>query len=145
MGKDLDAAEVAAATFVSVSLLSRRLRRVPLEGGLSLPERSALAWLDRCGPTTAGALARREQISPQGIGVTLTALEGRGLVRRDADPQDGRRVVVSLTDEGQRVLGDKRSTQIDHLTRALAAGFTRPEQRQLMAATALLERLAQSL
>jgi DNA-binding MarR family transcriptional regulator len=77
--------------------------------------------------------------------VTLVALEGRGLVRRDADPQDGRRVVVSLTDEGQRVLGDKRSNQIDQLTRALAAGFTRPEQRQLMAATALLERLAQSL
>jgi DNA-binding MarR family transcriptional regulator len=145
MGNDLDPAEVAAAAFVSVSQLSRRLRRVPVAGGLSLPERSALAWLDRCGPTTAGALARREQISPQGIGVTLAALEGRGLVRRDSDPDDGRRVVVSVTGEGQRVLGDKRNAQIEQLTRALAAGFTRPELRQLMAAAPLLERLAQAL
>jgi DNA-binding MarR family transcriptional regulator len=145
VGKDLDAAEVAAAAFVSVSLLSRRLRRVPVAGGLTMPERSALALLDRCGPSTQGALARRDQVSPQGIGVTLAGLESRGLVARSPDPADGRRVVVSLTGEGQRVLRDKRSAQIEQLARALSAGFTGQELRDIMAAAPLLERLAQRL
>ncbi len=47
--KGPDPAEVAAAVYVSLSLLVRRLRQMPAPGDLSLPERSALARLDRGG------------------------------------------------------------------------------------------------
>ena len=75
MSQDLDVSDVAGALRVSLGLLVRRLRQVKAEGELTLPESSALARLDRGGPTTSGALARLEQISPQSMGATLAALE----------------------------------------------------------------------
>jgi DNA-binding MarR family transcriptional regulator len=145
MSKDPDAGDVAAALRVSIGLLLRRLRQVPAEGELTLPESSALARLDRGGPTSATALARREQISPQSMGATLSTLEERGLVERRPDPGDGRRAVISLTRAGLQALRDKRNARTQQMARALSAGFTPSELSQLMAAAPLLERLAQSI
>jgi DNA-binding MarR family transcriptional regulator len=145
MSQDPDAGDVAAALRVSIGLLLRRLRQVPAEGELTLPESSALARLDRGGPTTATALARLEQISPQSMGATLGALEERGLVERRPDPGDGRRAVISLTGAGLRALRNKRNARTQQMARALSAGFTPSELSQLMAAAPLLERLAQSI
>ena len=137
--------EVAAALLVSMGLLRRRLRQVPVEGELTLPETSALARLNRGGPATASMLARVEQISPQSMGATLGALEARGLVDRRPDPEDGRRVVLSVTEAGLEVLRNKRTARIEQLAQALSEGFTPSELERLMAAAPLIERLAQSL
>jgi DNA-binding MarR family transcriptional regulator len=145
MSKGHDADDVAAALRMSIGLLLRRLRQVPAEGELTLPESSALARLDRGGPTTATALARLEQISPQSMGATLSALEERGLVERRPDPRDGRRAVISLTGAGLRALRNKRNARTRQMARALSDGFTPSELSQLMAAAPLLERLAQSI
>jgi len=130
---------------VSIGLLVRRLRQVQAEGELTLPETSALARLDRGGPTTATALAKVEQISPQSMGATLGALEERGLVERGPDPEDGRRAVISATGAGLETLRNRRNARTEQLAQALASGFTRSELKQLMAAAPLLERLAQSI
>jgi DNA-binding MarR family transcriptional regulator len=143
--QDLELIEVAAAVRASVGMLMRRMRQVPAPGDLSVPESSALSKLDRGGPTTAGALARQEQISPQSMGTTLAGLEARGLVERRADPADGRRVVLSATEAGRQALADKRSARTELLAGALSAGFTRAELRQLMTAAPLLERLAERI
>ena len=145
MTQDPDAISVAAALHVSIGLLRWRLRQVRVEGDLSLPERSALARLDRVGPATSSELARIEQISPQSMGATLGALEDRGLIARRPDPEDGRRAVLSLTESGRKVMQDRRNLRTEHLAKALATNFTRAEVRQLMTAAPLLERLAQSL
>jgi DNA-binding MarR family transcriptional regulator len=145
MADDLDVRDVAAALHVSMGLLLRRLRQVRTAGGLSVPEIAALARLDRNGPATSSELARVEQISPQSMGATLSALESRGLVARDPDARDGRRVVLSVTEAGRQLLRDKRDARTEQLARALAAGFTRGELDQLMAAAPLLERLAQGI
>lgn len=86
-----DPQEVAAALHVSIGLLAHRLRQVPVQEELTMPEISALARLERAGPATPGAMANAAQISPQGMGATLAALEERGYVRRQPDPTDGRR------------------------------------------------------
>jgi DNA-binding MarR family transcriptional regulator len=130
---------------VSIGLLVRRLRQTVAPGELTMPETSALARLDRAGPTTASALAKLEQISPQSIGATLGGLEARGLIERAADPADGRRVVLSLTAVGRKVLGDRRNARVQALARALADEFTPAEIEQLRALGPLLERLAQSV
>jgi DNA-binding MarR family transcriptional regulator len=145
MSQDPDVGQVAAALRVSIGLLLRRLRQVRVEGELSLPESSALVRLDRGGPATSGELAKLEQISPQSMGATLAALEARGLIDRRSDPQDGRRVVLSVTGAGRDVLTDKRNARTEAMAGALEAGFTPAEVRQLMVAAPLLERLAQSL
>jgi DNA-binding MarR family transcriptional regulator len=140
-----DVHDIAAALRVSVGMLLRRLRQVRPDDELTLPESSALARLDRTGPATPGALAKAEQISPQSMGATLAALEARGLIERRPDPADGRRVVLSVTEAGLELLRNKRGARTEQLARALSAGFTAAELRQLAAAAPLLERLAQSI
>ena len=137
--------EVAAAVYLSVGLFKRRLQQSQVPGELSLPESSALRKLERGGPATVTALARAEQISVQSMGATLGALEARGLVKRQSDPADGRRAVMSVTEAGRSALSDKRSARIAQLARALAAGFTPEEMGQLLVAAPLIERLAESI
>jgi DNA-binding MarR family transcriptional regulator len=139
MPEDLDVNDVAAALRESIGLLLRRLRQVPAEGELTLPESAALTRLHRGGP------AKLEQISPQSMGATLAALEARGLVERHPDPDDGRRVVLSITGAGRRLVHSKRNARTEQLAKALAAGFSPGEIGQLMAVAPLLERLAQSI
>src|ERR1700753_427294 len=140
MAEEFDVRDVAAALHVSMGLLLRRLRQVREAGGLSVPETSALAPLDRNGPAASSELARVEQISPQSMGATLSALEARGLVARDPDARDGRRGVLSVTEAGRQLLRDKRDARTELLAKALADGFTRAELDQLMTAAPLLER-----
>ena len=79
------------------------------------------------------------------MGATLAGLEARGLIERAADPDDGRRVVISITDAGRRALGDRRAARTEQLARALADNFTEAELEQLEATAPLLERLAESI
>ena|ERR1700710_506980 len=145
MVTDPEIRKVASALRLSVGLLLRRMRQVRVDGELTLPESAALARLDREGPTTASALAKHEQISPQSMGATLAALETRGLLERRPDPQDGRRVVLSVTKAGKQRQRSKTDARTEQLARALSNGFTRAEIHQLMVAAPLLERLAQNL
>jgi DNA-binding MarR family transcriptional regulator len=145
MSQELDALEVAGALRVSIGLLVRRVRQAKSDGDLTLPESSALARLDRGGPTTSAALAKLEQISPQSMGTTLGGLERRGLVERRPDPGDGRRVVMSLSDLGQQMLRNRRDAGTEHMARALSSEFSGSELKQLMAGAQLIERLAQHL
>src|ERR1700739_4927105 len=97
---DMEVEEVAAALYLTLGLFRRRLRQLPAPGELSLPEYAALRKLERGGPATVTALARADQISAQSMGATLAALEARGLVKRESDPADGRRAVISVTQAG---------------------------------------------
>ncbi|MGB3896337.1 MarR family winged helix-turn-helix transcriptional regulator [Mycolicibacter sinensis] len=55
-------------------------------------------------PGLSGAeLARRLLITPQGVQLALSALEGRGLVERKQDPRHGRILRAYLTEEGRSV------------------------------------------
>jgi len=102
-------------------------------------------WGFRIGPTTSAELARHEQITAQAMGATLRGLQARGLVERGADPRDGRRVLLALTDAGRQALADKRSACTEQVARALADGFTPSELEQLAVAAPLLDRLAQRI
>ncbi|HUA70001.1 MAG TPA: MarR family transcriptional regulator [Solirubrobacteraceae bacterium] len=141
----LDTDRIAANLRLSIGLLLRRLRQIPTGDDLTLPESSALARLDRGGPATGATLARAEQISPQSMGATLAALEARGLIERASDPEDGRRVILSITETGLQILRDRRNARTEQLARALSSGFSPAELEQLRAAGPLLERLAQSI
>jgi DNA-binding MarR family transcriptional regulator len=93
-----------------------------------------LATLRRSGaPFTlsAGELMRTAMVTSGAITQRLDRLEARGLVRRGPHPDDGRVVLVSLTDEGRhlvdRVLPDHLATE-ERLLAALSA-----EQRATLA------------
>ena len=74
------------------------------EYGLTVGEYSALAILrSQGGPEnemTPSALARTTYVTTGGMANILRRLEAGGLVVGRTDPDDGRRVLVRLTDEG---------------------------------------------
>lgn len=78
------------------------------------------------------------------MGATLAALEKRGLIGRSPDPNDGRCVVLALTESGLAALSERRRARVDQLAQGLA-GFSTAELEQLHAAAPLIERLAQRL
>ena len=146
MGRDPQIDEVAGALHASVRLLVQRIRQTQaVEGDLTSPETSALARLDRTGPTTAAEMARLERISPQSMGATVAALEERGLVHREPDPADGRRSILSLSAEGRALVQLRRSARSELLSEALESAFTPAEIKQLRTAVPLIERLAHNI
>jgi len=130
---------------VALGRLVRRLRQGYVVGELTLPERSVLSRLDREGPATPGCLADLERVKPQAMGVTLAGLVERGLVERRKDDSDGRKVLMSVTGAGVQLLTDRRSETTRKMATALAEKFTVAEQRDLVAAIPLIERLADEL
>jgi DNA-binding MarR family transcriptional regulator len=139
-----DAHEVAAALRVAIGMVYRRLRQsTPNE--LTLAESSTLSRLERGGPASSSELARYDRISPQSMGVTVAALEDRALIERDRDPEDGRRIVLSITEAGRQLIHDKRGARTGQIADALGDGFSAGELTQLMAVVPLLERLAEKL
>jgi DNA-binding MarR family transcriptional regulator len=136
--------DVARALLLCVGLLRRRLRQVPVADALTFPQTAALGRLDRGGPAAAADLARKEQISPQSMGATLSELEARGLVNRQSDPDDGRRILLSISATGRRELNRRRHARVEQLSLGLA-DFTESELAQLAVAAPLIERLAYHL
>ena len=139
-----DVREVAGALRVGVGLVMRKFKQSPVDGDLTMPESAALHRLERSGPATSSDLARLERISPQSMGVTVATLLDRGLIERSRDPEDGRRIVLSITAAGRRNVHDKRGARTEQIAAALA-GYTDQELRLLLDAAALLERLAEKL
>jgi DNA-binding MarR family transcriptional regulator len=136
--------DVARALLLCVGLLRRRLRQVPVADALTFPQTAALGRLDRGGPAASADLARQEQISPQSMGATMSELEARGLVNRQRDPDDGRRILLSISATGRRELNRRRNARVEQLAKGLA-DFTETELEQVATAAPLIERLAYHL
>ncbi|MFG3102018.1 MarR family winged helix-turn-helix transcriptional regulator [Streptomyces sp. NPDC048182] len=140
-GTPESAARAARELRVVFSRLRRRLREVSADGDLTPSQESALALIAKQGAVTASALAAAEGVRPQSMAATLAALDGHGLIRRTADPEDGRRQLVSLTDAGRSRIADHRQARQEWLARAFEERFSAAERETVLAALALLDRL----
>ncbi|MBP0461141.1 MarR family winged helix-turn-helix transcriptional regulator [Streptomyces montanisoli] len=140
-----DAAQAAAALRLAVARIARRLRQTHAVGDVTLSEVSVLARLKRDGADSPGSLAELERVRPQAMATTLAALEERGLVRRAQHAADGRRAVMTVTDEGRKVLMNRRSESVRRLTDVLGQEFSPEERRALVGVLPLLDRLAERL
>lgn len=129
---------------LAVGRLARRMKQLYDADELTFSESSLLSRLDREGPQTPTELATAEHVRPQAMGNTLTALEQRDLVARSPDPDDGRRLIVSIRPAGRRLLAAKHE-HVNEAVREAATAFTPAERRQLAAAVDLLNRLAERL
>jgi DNA-binding MarR family transcriptional regulator len=129
---------------MAVTRLARRLRlERDADLDLSLSQLSVLGTLDRHGGMTVGELAAHEKVQPPSMTRTVTGLVGVGLVARRADPTDGRRVAVALSEAGRQVLAEDRRRRDAWLARRLRE--LGPDERDaLRRAVPILERLAQT-
>lgn len=104
----------------STSIHALRAARVEdTRSGLSPERLSLLSVLAFSGPTTMRRLALIEQVTPQAITRTVTALEQAGLVKRSAVAEDRRQTVVTATAAGKRLLEKGRTARIEQLAEVL--------------------------
>ena len=90
-------------------LLARRQEAVFSRFGLNRGEVGALSALRIAGPPhrlSPTRLGRGLMLSSAGVTSRIDRLERRGLVRRLADPDDRRGVIVELTDQGREVVDE---------------------------------------
>ena len=101
MGTGVDTTRLASELRMVLGHLMRRLRA---EHRFSLSQGAVLGRLDREGTKSIGDLALAERVRPQSMTQTISDLEADGLIARRADPADGRRILVELTDQGLQTL-----------------------------------------
>jgi MarR family transcriptional regulator, organic hydroperoxide resistance regulator len=78
-----------------------------------------------------GVLAGRIGIEVPTLVRTLTRMEAAGLLRREADPADGRRAIVRLTDRGRK-LEEVVPPILADVTERATAGMSEAEAEQLL-------------
>jgi DNA-binding MarR family transcriptional regulator len=120
------------------------LRVAGPRGGLSRTAAATLAHLQRSGPARLTGLAVAEGVSQPSMTTLVARLAGQGLVRRAADPRDGRAVVLSLTPEGERLLARRREERTARLAGPLA-DLSPDDVRRIADALPALTRLAGAL
>jgi MarR family transcriptional regulator, organic hydroperoxide resistance regulator len=78
-----------------------------------------------------GVLAGRIGIEVPTLVRTLTRMEAAGLLRREADPADGRRAIVRLTERGRK-LEEVVPPILAEVTERATAGMSEAEAEQLL-------------
>jgi DNA-binding MarR family transcriptional regulator len=91
-----------------------------------------LEQLDPAAPITVGELAQRLGVTPATISIQLVRLVRLRLVLREADPGDGRRVRIRLSEAGAR-MRNLRSLLDPERVRAALARLTEPEREAAIA------------
>jgi DNA-binding MarR family transcriptional regulator len=136
-----DPAAIADELQLVVGALVRQMRSVSPAHNISLSQVSVLKRLDREGPHTVADLARLDKITHQSVTTSVDALANRGLVRRTADPGDRRRKLVTITNDGLRLLAERREAGAENIAVAIASRLTRAERAHLARAIPLMHRL----
>ena len=73
--------------------------------GLNATDAECLDYLMEMGPSTAGALAKATRLTTGAVTTMIDRLERDGFVKRSADPNDRRKVIVSVVPERKAVIG----------------------------------------
>jgi DNA-binding MarR family transcriptional regulator len=101
---------------VALFRTTRRIKQQRGQADLSEGQHTVLTSLGKHGPMTPGALADHERVRPPSMTRTVNALVELGLVRKAGNPDDGRQVVVELTDAGNREIVETRRRRDAWLT-----------------------------
>lgn len=93
------------------------------------------------GVTSARAIAQMERTSHATTSRTIAGLVAAGWVHRSMNPDDGRRVDLSITPEGRRVLAETRQAREEWMAQRLSQ-LTPEELDEIEAALPALEKVA---
>ena len=141
------AAETAAELMKAMTRLRARLRAESAPDDMPSWTWSQLMTLGRIvdeGPTTVSELAQAEHVRRQSMAETVAALRAHGLITSAPDPDDGRRTLISATEEGRTLLETIPAAREEWLTVAIGKALGPDEQQALRKAAAIMKRLADS-
>jgi DNA-binding MarR family transcriptional regulator len=129
---------------MQMRMLGRRLRReLPPVHGVSRSAVQVLRVVSRGPAPSPSDVAERLRMTSSNVAAALRELESAGLVRRERDPEDGRRVQLSLTAAGADAVSCVHAERDTWLGRAIEAVLDEQELRTLLRAGELMQRLAE--
>ncbi|MCX3063290.1 MarR family winged helix-turn-helix transcriptional regulator [Streptomyces beihaiensis] len=135
------AVEVSREIRAVVSRLRRRLLSASRTDEMTLGQATVLARLSDKKAVTASELAASEGVRHQSMTATVAALAALGLVERTPDPDDGRRLLITLTPQGRRRVEEGRQARTEWLAGRLRDMCTEEERQTVLAAMTVLRRL----
>jgi DNA-binding MarR family transcriptional regulator len=132
---------LAAALAADLERIVGLYRSLSPASGLSMTAAATLAGIERVGPQRLTLLATREAVTQPAMTQLISRLEDAGLVRREPSQEDGRVVLVAITDEGRAVLARRRAIRGGRLANIITQ--LSPDHRAaLVAALPALDALA---
>jgi DNA-binding MarR family transcriptional regulator len=134
-----DPKEVADRLHSAAIHLLRNAAKPDVLSGQGPARLSALSVLVFGGPKTLGELAAAERVKPPTMSRLVAALKRAGLARIQSDGKDARKIRISVTAKGERLLQEARQRRIRVLADTLA-GLQRQELDTLFEAAELMER-----
>lgn len=123
--------------------IKMRFREQGGQNDLTPAQASVLLRLEKDGAATVSSLARAEGMRPQSMSAIVAPLQKTGLVRGAADPNDGRKTLMSLTPKCLKWIQEGRAARQDWLVTTISQKLSVQEQERLQAALELLTRLAE--
>ncbi len=105
---------------VACQRISRRVR-FECTSDVAPHQFSVLMALHNDGPKTPTQLASRDSVSTPSMTKTVNCLADKGLVSRSAHPDDGRQVLVAITDAGEGVIEDTVASRDTWMLNHMAA------------------------
>nr|WP_241732490.1 MarR family transcriptional regulator [Galbitalea soli] len=106
-------------------------------------QRAVLFALYTLGPQSLSSLSEHERVTPPSMNRTINSLVAAGLVTREAARDDGRRVVLELSDAGRTFIRDTKRKRDAWFTTRLAS-LSEEERATVAAAADILRKLADS-
>lgn len=114
--------ECAATVMETIPLVMRFIRadmRIHSAASLSIPQLRSLAFLNRSPGASLSDLAEHLGVTCATASATTERLVQRNLVKRIDDPQERRRVLLYLTDEGRHHLRQSLDQTCAHIAELL--------------------------
>jgi DNA-binding MarR family transcriptional regulator len=138
------AAETWESLFRAQVAVMRRLQSGPAFRNLAVNEYDVLFTLSRCpsGWLRLNELNDNVLLSQSSLSRLVDRLEKRGLVERMPAPDDGRGVLLKLTEEGAALQKEIGREHVRDIAELVAPALTAAEQRELLRLT---EKLRASL
>lgn len=136
-----DALELMRRLWTLNHELERLSARMSRALGITAQQRMVLRIVGRFPGITSGRLSELLCVDAATVSTAMLRLEKRGLLQRQRDPRDGRRVSVALTPEGRAFDVPTTGT----VEAAIDTTLTRCAQSDLHATSRVLEALAHSL
>ncbi len=131
--------QVCFPLYAATNLINRLYTPVLRELGLTYPQYLVLLVLWEAAPQTVGSLGSRLYLDSGTLTPLLKRMEAGGLISRRRDPEDERRVLVTLTEQGRRLRDAAR-----HVPATMAQGYDPAGVEELRAqVSALVAILAQ--
>ena len=98
--------------------------------GVTVNQYTALTVIQRGQAVTSAELARNSFVTNQSTADLVNSLERQALIKRSRDPDDRRRVLISLSRQGMAVVTE-HSERVQALEQRMVASLTTPQVRAL--------------